>query len=300
MAVLVPQRTGVLDARPCQDERVAHAAFEGVPLPPPERRVPGQRPPPRIVPARPEPTEVVDVGEFVVDVVGLVGDVVAELVVGPVGATLARTRRCPRRTGRGCRRAPRSRRGGRGCDPLVVGVGDERRADLHHAGVEAAAGLVDRRPLLHPRRPGRQRRALGEDAELELSEVCRLAPGVPALVEPPTEALDPLVGRLVRRVRRPRGVPEEERSVGMGQAELPEVGDGVVRQVALEVIALLGRARRLDVVGVAHQVGRPLVRLAVEEPVVAVEALAGRPHPVGAGVALVAGTRCHLPTQKVA
>ena len=91
------------------------------------------------------------------------------------------------------------------------------------------------------------------------------------------------------RVRCARAVPEQERAVGVGPAELAEVGDGVVRQVGLQVVALLGRPRRLDVVGVAHQVGRPLVRLTVEEPVVPVEALTGRPHPVGAGVTLVAG-----------
>ena len=43
------------------------------------------------------------------------------------------------------------------------------------------------------------------------------------------------------------------------------------------MVALLGRARRVDVVVVAHEVGRPLVGVALEEPVVALEAEAERP-----------------------
>ena len=53
--------------------------------------------------------------------------------------------------------------------------------------------------------------------------------------------------------------------------------DGLVGQVLAQVVAVLGPARRLDVVVVADQVGGPLVGVALQEAVVALEAEAERP-----------------------
>ena len=77
--------------------------------------------------------------------------------------------------------------------------------------------------------------------------------------------------------------------------------DRVVGQVLGEVVALLGRARRLDRVVVVDEVGVALVGLAAEEAVEALEAAAraasGRR--AGRGVICSAGVRCHLPTANV-
>ena len=53
--------------------------------------------------------------------------------------------------------------------------------------------------------------------------------------------------------------------------------DGLVGQVLAQVVALLGPARRLDVVVVADQVRGPVVGVALQEPVVALEPEAERP-----------------------
>ena len=47
--------------------------------------------------------------------------------------------------------------------------------------------------------------------------------------------------------------------------------DGLIGQVLAQVVALLGPARRVDVVVVADEVGRPMVGVALEEAVVALE-----------------------------
>ena len=59
--------------------------------------------------------------------------------------------------------------------------------------------------------------------------------------------------------------------------------DGLVGQVLAQVVALLGPARRLDVVVVADEVRRPVVGVALQEPVVALEAEAERPGVEGPG-----------------
>ena len=59
--------------------------------------------------------------------------------------------------------------------------------------------------------------------------------------------------------------------------------DGVVDQVLAQVVALVGGARRVDGVVVVDQLGVELVGLALEEPVVPVEAALARPLVVGAG-----------------
>ena len=77
--------------------------------------------------------------------------------------------------------------------------------------------------------------------------------------------------------------------------------DGVVDEVLAQVVAVLGRGRRLDVVVVVHQVGRELVGLPFEEPVEAVEAPLERPLVEGSGGGgALHGQRCHLPTANVA
>ncbi len=72
------------------------------------------------------------------------------------------------------------------------------------------------------------------------------------------------------------------------------VGDGVVGQVRIEVVALLRGGRGLHVGVVTDQVRCPLVGLAVEEPVVAIETLTERPHLERPDIALVPGGQVPL------
>ena len=208
------------DARAGEDERVAYAAFERVSLPASERRVPGECPPPWVVAARAEAAEVIDVREFVGDVVGFVGDVVPELVVGAVRTAFARCAvvghehddRVVEVAGRGEMVEDTT--------DVMVGVRDERRAHFHHPGVETTAWRIDRGPFLDPRRAARQPCAFGDDPEVDLAGERRVAPCVPAVVELAAETVDPFRRRLVRCVRRGGRVPEQERSLRMRDAEL--------------------------------------------------------------------------------
>ena len=141
----------------------------------------------------------------------------------------------------------------------------------------------------------------GNDAEFLLAGEGPLPVGVPAVVERARVPVRPFLGDVVRRVRRAEAQVQVER---LGRVDLLGVGDELDRlvdQVLAEVVALLGRARRLDLVVVVHQVRIPLAGVAAEEAVEALEAAAqaatGRYGP--AAVSWLLGVRCHLPTMKV-
>ena len=104
-----------------------------------------------------------------------------------------------------------------------------------------------------------------------------LPPGVPPLVEHTPVGVDPLGRHMVGRVHGPEREVEEE---GLARCALLLVlhhADGLVGQVLAEVVPVLGASGRVDVVVVAHQVGGPVVGVALQEPVVPFEAQAERP-----------------------
>ena len=295
MGVLVPETAGVVDPRSGEEHRTANPALVGVALPPPERRVPRERPAPRVVTARVEAPEVVETGDAVRDVVSGVGDVVTELVHRTVGSAFGRSPVVGDRHHDGVLQLTGRREVIEQSSEVVVGVRDERGADLHHPGVEPAPVRLDLRPRFDPHRPLRQHRPGRDDAECLLAIERRRPPRIPPVVEATAEPIDPLPRGLVRRVRRARCVPQEERPLGMRAAQLPHVRDRMVREIGVEVVALGRRPGWLDVVRVVHQVGRPLVRLTVEEPVVPIEAQARGPHVVGAGHTLIPRDEMPLP-----
>ena len=125
----------------------------------------------------------------------------------------------------------------------------------------------------------RPRRELGvrrDHAEPFLVREDLLAHLVPAHVELALELVDPLLGRLMRRVGAAGNVVEEERLVGRRCVELVEVLDGVVRHAGDHVVVGLFAPRK-DRRGVAEQERRPLIGLAAHEAVEVVEAHAERP-----------------------
>ena len=126
------------------------------------------------------------------------------------------------------------------------------------------------------------------------------APGVPAAVEHPPVRLHPFGGHVVRRVHGAQREVQEERFAGRALLLVAHHSDGLVRQVLAEVVPLLGPAGGLGVVVVAHQVGRPVVGVPLEEPVVAFESHPEGPRVEGpGGRALPAWVRCHFPTARV-
>ena len=119
--------------------------------------------------------------------------------------------------------------------------------------------------------------ALGHDAELLLALEDQLAVGLVAHVEPARVPVGPLLRGVVRGVRGARAVVEEERLVGRDRLRVLDELDRLVGEVDRQVVALLGRRRRLDRMVVVDEVRIPLVRLAAEEAVVALEAAPERP-----------------------
>ena len=116
-----------------------------------------------------------------------------------------------------------------------------------------------------------------DDAERHLAFQGRPAPLVPTGVEASGVGVAPLGGHMVGSVARTQAEPDQERSVGLVAAQLAHPGDRLVGQILTQVVALVGRAGRVDVGVVADQLRRPMVGVAAEEPVVALEALAQRP-----------------------
>ena len=96
---------------------------------------------------------------------------------------------------------------------LEVGVFAEAGEDFHLAGEQLL--LVGRQlvPVLDGLRLGRELRARGNDAQLDLAGQRLLAQLVPALVELALVLGDPLLRHVVRRVRGARREVGEERLV---------------------------------------------------------------------------------------
>ncbi len=120
----------------------------------------------------------------------------------------------------------------------------------------------------------------------------RLLPiGVPALVEASGVPVGPLLGHMVRRMGRTEAQVQVEGLVGIDLAQVRDELDRLVDQVLREVIALLGRPRRLDRMVVVDQLGIPLAGVATQEAVVALEAPAQGPAVVRTGGRLLAARR---------
>src|SRR5262245_22416994 len=87
----------------------------------------------------------------------------------------------------------------------------------------------------------------------------------------------------MRRVMRSGRVIKEERFVGRYLFAVRDELDRFVRNIFSEVISLLGRSRRFDLMIVINKIGIVLMCVATEETVVAFEAAAQRPAIVRAG-----------------
>ena len=177
---------------------------------------------------------------------------------------------------------------------LVVGVREEAGEDLHHPRVQPLLFGGKIVPRADPARPFAQRRIRRHDAVLDLLRERALAPGIPTVVEPAHVRLDPLGRHLMRRVHRARREPREERLPRCRLLLVAQHADRLVGEIFGQVVPLVGRARRLDRVIVGLELGRPLVGVAAEEAVVALEAETERP-PLERARRTPLGARCQVP-----
>ena len=130
-----------------------------------------------------------------------------------------------------------------------------------------------------------------DDAHIELALVDDLAVLVPAHVELALVLVRPFLGHMVRRVAGARGVVEEEGLVRCIDVGVLNELDGLVGQVDAQVIAFLRCLLRFDCVVVVDQLRIPLVGIAAQETVVALEAAAKRPAVVRTCCRLMFGRR---------
>ena len=142
-------------------------------------------------------------------------------------------------------------------------------------GLSVGIHVVPGRDLLVARR----QHGIGrDDAQLLLPLERDLALLVPAVGELALVLVDPLLRHVMRGVRGARREVHEERLVGHQRLLLAHPADRLVGQILGEVVALLGRLRRLDRRRALIQRRVPLVVLAADEAVEVLEpAAAGRP-----------------------
>jgi hypothetical protein len=115
-----------------------------------------------------------------------------------------------------------------------------------------------------------------DDPELPLPGEDALALDVPAVVELTGVPVRPLLGHVVRSMRRAGGEVHEERLVRHQRLLLPHPAHRSVGQVLGQVVALFRGGRRLDRRGAVVQRRVPLVVLPADEPVERLEPTAGR------------------------
>ncbi len=95
----------------------------------------------------------------------------------------------------------------------------------------------------------------------------------------------------MRRVRGPETQVQVERPIGVDLLAIGDELDRPVDQIRAEVITLLRRRRRLDLVVVIHEVGVPLARVAAEESVETLKTARQRPTVIRPGGRLVVARR---------
>ena len=280
-------RTGA--GRPVHDHRVGDSSLVHLALPPPERRVPGDGPTPRVVVVAERTTDLVDAGHALGDRAR--GHVPGPEVVDRPGRTaLGAGPVVGQDHQHGVVEFARLLEEPDEAPQLVVGVGQEPGEGLHVARVQALLVGGEGVPGRHPVGSGRELAPVGEDPPLPLALERRPAPLVPPGVEAAPVALDPRCGGLMGRVAGPGAEVEEERLVDVDRTEVADPVDGMVHQVLGQVVALLRRGRRGHLVVVRHQCRHELVGLPLEEPVEALEAPTERPAAARGGqVAVVLG-----------
>ena len=281
VVVLVAHLALGLDALgPVDHHRVAHAALVGVPLEHAERRREPERPSGRVVVVGLRSAEHVDHRQ-------VLGE-----VVGPLVEELVLVDRSVRRSlGRGAVvGAVEDQRVLQlagllevvdDAADLVIGVLGEPGIDLGHAAEQPLLVGVQRVPRPHEvarreralghRIDRRQLGALGEDAALDHPRQHPLAVRLVAVVERSGVLVDELLRRVVRGMV---GAGAEEHVPGLVRPRLLGVADErhrLVGEVLGEVVAVLGPVGLVHVVVVVDERGIPLVGLAADEPVEAVE-----------------------------
>jgi hypothetical protein len=271
---------------PVDDERVADAALVDVALEHPVRRGERGRPAGRVVVVGVRAAEPVDHGQVLLEVVGVATEDLA-LVDRAVRRALARRAVVGAVEDDRVVELPGLLEVVDDAAHLGVGVLGEPGVDLGHAAEHRLLGVVEAVPRAHHvgrvERPvghrveRRQLRALGQDPALDHPRQHPLAVGLVAVVERALVLGDVVLGAVVRGVVGAGAEPQVPGLVGLRLLGVADHAQRLVGEVLGQVVAVLGEGRLVDVVVVLGEAGIPVVRLAADEAVEAVVALAERP-----------------------
>ena len=261
---------------PVHDEGIADAAAIGLAFPAAEGRVARPSPAPGIVIEVIGSTQFIDSSQVCFERVGHI--VEKEIFVDRAGGSALRTGAIVRdhHNQRVLELVDLLEEVEQAAD-VVVCVLQEPGEDFHHAGVELALLRRTLVPRLAHRGRGVRVRHRRDNAQLFLAGKGLFAIGFPTVIELPCVSIGPFFGYMMRRVHGPGAEIHKE---GLVRGDLLGIGneaDGFVGQVFSDVIAFLGRFRRLDLVIVVDQFGIILVGFATEEAVETLETSAQRP-----------------------
>jgi hypothetical protein len=159
---------------------------------------------------------------------------------------------------------------------VMIGVLEEPGVHLHLPGqhrLQLVRHVIPSRDL---GMPGGQLGFRRDDSQLLLTGECTLPLHVPAVIEGTFVTVGPLLGDVVRGVRRARREIHKERLLRHQRLLLTHPRDGPIGQILGQVIALLWRRRRLDRRRTVIERRIPLVVLATDEPVERLETAASR------------------------
>jgi hypothetical protein len=160
---------------------------------------------------------------------------------------------------------------------LSVGVSEKTGEDLLAPGVHSLFVWRKIVPCGDPRRPLGQYSVFWYDPFGHLSSESSFPPSVPTIVEHSPVGLNPLLRDVVGSVHRTESPIEEERLLLRRVFLMENHAHRLFCEVLGQVVAVLGTSGRIDVVVVTHQIRSPVIRVALEESVVALESEAKRP-----------------------
>jgi Sulfatase len=165
----------------------------------------------------------------------------------------------------------------------------QERLPNHHARVQSLLVSVQRVPRRQSCRTDGQLRIRGNHAKLDLAEERLLAIGVPAHVELTLELLDPVLGRLMGRMRGTGCDVQEKRFVWSDALDLADPGDRLIGKIGRQMIGGVGGTRHELVILVENRI--PMVHVARVEAVEIVESQSVSPSIERSGRAELPGRR---------
>ncbi len=262
--------------RPVNHQRVAHASAVSILLVPLERRVAGLRPSPGDIAVTVGAADVVETLERGVEV--LRDSIEVAHLIEDADRTALLARAIVRHHDQ--QRIVEQIDLAEECDQpsdLLIGMLEHRRKRFLEPRGENPFPVGQVFPWAHARIVRREPGCARDDSDLFLAREPLLARRVPSGIESPAILFEIAAGRLMRRMGSAERQIQEERTLGDQRGRVADIANRTIDDVLGDVVAVRRTARRIDKVIVAGELGGELIGLALQEPVVSIEASLERP-----------------------